>query len=365
MKNNTLKYKWINFLIKIEEYRLKRVMKYQYKKVKSQSIETFKKVGTRMISNNTNEIRLFAIMRNESLRLPHFLKYYKELKVDRFFLIDNLSSDNSVAIALEQDNLHLFSTNDAYQNHWYWMEHLLETYGKNHWCVVVDIDELFSFPHAENLNLKDLIDFLEQEKSTSIHTFLLDMYSDRSVISTPYINGDNPLNYVPYFDRNYNAINFTFNDRLNFNPFTSIVYTGGMRDRVFGKTSPPHILSKIPFFLNTEGTYLVQGMHAINGSKISHIQGVVFHTKFLSDFVDEVKEETVRGQHYGGAFYYKHYEKEIKENAEISFYCEDSVKYISSEQLVELGLMKTNDSFEDFARSKNIQKSRINRIIKF
>lgn len=343
----------IEFIIEnLEKNHEDTTMKNEYNQLKQKSINKLEKVDCQDIPENTSEIRLFAIMRNESLRLPHFLKYYKELKVDRFFLIDNNSSDNSVDIALSQDNLHLFSTNEAYQNHWYWMEHLLETYGKNHWCVVVDIDELFSFPHAENLNLKDLIHFLEQEGSTSIRTLLLDMYSDSSICSTPYNSGENPLIYTPYFDKDYKSIYFTFSSMYQFKPFTSITFIGGMRDRVFGTISPPHILSKVPLFFNSEDTYLIQGMHAITNSITSNIQGVVFHTKFLSDFITEVKEETERGQHYGGAFYYKHYEKRINEEDAISFYCDDSIKYINSEQLVALDIMKTSDSFEEFARNR-------------
>lgn len=345
-----IKYRWITLLRDFKDSFHSLKIKRINQKKKEQSIKTLKVITKREVLNNSNEIRLFAIMRNESLRLPHFLTYYKELGVDRFFFIDNNSTDNSIEIALKADNVHVFSTSENYQNHWYWMEHLLETYGKNHWCVVVDIDELFSFPYSEKLSIRDLIKYLDEEKSCSICTFLLDMYSDKSVISTDYSVGLNPLNITTYFDRDYRNIYFPFFDRLKLNYFTAISYTGGMRERVFGVSSPPHFLSKIPLFKNIKGSYLAQGMHAINGSKTSKIQGVVFHTKFLFDFIEEVKEETIRGHHYGGAFYYKHFATQIDKNSEISFYNENSIKYINSEQLVELGIMKTNDSFDKFAK---------------
>ncbi len=61
------------------------------------SIIQLKSVDKKVIPDLKNEIRLFAIMRNESLRLPHFINYYKKLGVDRFIIIDNNSSDSSVA----------------------------------------------------------------------------------------------------------------------------------------------------------------------------------------------------------------------------------------------------------------------------
>lgn len=331
--------------------------KAHYRASKKKSGSTIKRIDEQNVSKEPNEIRLFAIMRNESLRLSHFLEYYKVLGVDRFFLIDNHSTDNSVQLALEKDNVHVFETKENYQNHWYWMEHLLDTYGKGHWCVVVDIDELFSYPYSEHLSLRELRTFLESRNETAIRTFLLDMYSDQSVASASCRRGGNPLEVLNYFDIDYRKIPFSFPDRPKGKPYTFEIITGGMRDRVFGKSNPPSILSKVPFFKNTQGTYLSQGMHAINGAALSKVQGVVFHTKFLSDFITEVEEDCQREQHYGNAFYYKIFHQKLKETPDIQFYHEGSVKLESSQQLVELGLMKTTPEFEAFAQSVLAEKT--------
>lgn len=343
----SFKYQWKTQLRKIRQYFALRKETVKYKKNFSHAIRQLKRTENRIIPVGTNEVRLFAIFRNESLRLPHFIEYYKQMGVDRFFLVDNNSTDDSKEVISKVENTHIFNTTDTYVNHWYWMEHLLETYGKNHWCVVVDIDELFSFPQAENLSIRDLVNYLEMEETSAIRTFLLDMYPQYQIDLTDY-KGGNPLNYIPFFDSSYNQSFFRFLDRQNFKDFTTIIFTGGMRERVFSKINPPHILSKIPLFKNIDGSYLVQGMHAINGAKMSDIQGVVFHTKFLSDFIDEVKEEVKRGEHYGGAFYYKHFENEISKNPEIGFFHEGSTKYVDSRQLIGLGLMKTSEKFEQF-----------------
>lgn len=352
--NAPLKFRIIYLKNKFKDFYEKSLSKNHYKKQRKKSINQLRKINNNVIANNSNEIRLFAIMRNESLRLPHFLNYYKNFGVDRFFLIDNNSNDDTLEILKANENIYLFSTTENYKNHWFWMEHLIETYGKNHWCVVVDIDELFSFPNSETLTLKVLANYLENEKSTAFGSLLLDMYSNNDIGKIEYKKGNNPMDVIPYFDSSYELSTFSFLDRITFKYFSSKIFVGGMRKRVFGEISPPHILSKISFFKNIEGTYLVQGMHAIYGAKLSDIQGIVFHTKFLNDFIDEVKEETKRGEHYGGAFYYKHYEKRINQNTNLNFYHENSVKYIDSRQLVDLGLMKSNAQFETFCQ--NIQK---------
>jgi hypothetical protein len=96
-------------------------------------------------------------------------------------------------------------------------------------------------------------------------------------------------------------------------------------------------------------------MHSLSNTNPADIEGVVFHTKFLNDFISEVKEETVRGQHYDNAIRYKHYEATIDKNENLNFYYDGSFEYESNEQLIELGLMKTSEQFEDFC--KNIEKN--------
>lgn len=246
-------------------------------------------------------------------------------------------------------NAHVFSTKDSYRNHYYWCEHFLDTYGKDHWCVVVDIDELFFYPNIESVSLKDLCRFLENTNATAIHSLFLDVYAEQSIAQTPYKQGDNPLNTLCFFDAQYQEIPYWFMDRYKATPYFFSVFTGGMRERVFGNDPPP-ILSKVPLFKNIGGTYLSQGMHAINDATLSQLQGVVFHTKFLSDFVNKVEEECQREEHYNKAMRYKIYQKKLKTAPDIHLYYEGSTKFKDPNQLVELGLMKTTFEFEELAQ---------------
>ncbi len=298
--------------------------------------------------SDAREVRLFAIMRNESLRISHFVQYYESMGVDRFFFIDNNSSDDCVSKIIKNKNVHVLTTNGPYLYHWMWMEHMLDKYGKGHWCMVVDIDELFYYHGKQSLTLRDFCRYLETKGETAVRSLLLDMYPSDSVNNTIYNSGSDPLNIVSYFDAQYFSRPFSFQDKKRMDYFTTTIFTGGMRDRVFGESNPPSILSKISLFRYLPQTYLVQGMHAINGSQVSEIQAVVFHTKFLSDFISEVKEECIREQHYGGAFYYKIFKKKIDENPELNFHFEGSVKFKDSQQLIDLGMMKTTDAFEKY-----------------
>jgi hypothetical protein len=330
--------------VKYSRYKRQRL----FHKLSVQNIKGIKRLDARTITHNEAEIRLFAVLRNESLRLPNFLQYYRDLGIDRFFFLDNGSTDGSVEILANQQDVYLFSTNYPYRDHWFWMEHLLDTFGRQHWCVVVDIDELLFYPGCPRLSLKDLCTFFDSRKETAYRSFLLDMYARAPVSLIEYSKGQSPLDQLRYFDSSYLTLPFTFLDRKTMEHFSTSVFTGGMRDRIFGPTTPPTLLSKVPLFKYQSGTYLVQGMHAINGATLSEMQGVVFHTKFLSDFIEEVRIECEREEHYAGAFHYKVFRDKMTARPDISFYYEGSCEFIDAQQLIDLQMMKTIPEFEDY-----------------
>jgi hypothetical protein len=298
-----------------------------------------------------DEIRLFAMARNESLRLSYFLKYYSEMGVNRIFLIDNDSSDSTTEIALSYPNVHVFKIKESFKKSWYWIEYFLKKYGKNRWCMVVDIDELFSYPYAEIVSLRTLIKYMEQKKFDAIQSFFLDMYSNKPIIETDYLPNKNPIDRCPYFDLNYYVMKVQLFDKKRWEYFTAEIFTGGMRDRVFNKLSGTpisHHLSKISLFKNTPEVYLTGGMHAINGANLADINGVVFHTKYMCDFIERVRIEAKREVHHRDAYVYKNFDIACSVEPNLSLIDQNSVKYENTRQLLKLRIMKTSVKFHNF-----------------
>src|SRR5258705_2465086 len=90
----------------------------------------------------SGHILLFARCRNEALRLPAFLRHYRGLGVDRFFIVDNDSSDGSIEYLAGQPDVQLFCTSRRYREARSgidWLNALLRTFGVVAWCVTVDI----------------------------------------------------------------------------------------------------------------------------------------------------------------------------------------------------------------------------------
>ena len=82
------------------------------------------------------EIRAFAKCRNERLRLPAFLAHYRALGVDRFFVVDNDSSDGTTEYLAGQPDVRVFRTTNRFSESSagsLWLNLLLSRFGVGGW----------------------------------------------------------------------------------------------------------------------------------------------------------------------------------------------------------------------------------------
>ena len=317
-----------------------------------------RKIDSLSVPANPGEIRLFMVVRNESLRLPFTLEYYFSRGVDRIFVIDNDSSDDTASIVLSNKNAHLFHTKDKYRNQGYWIDFLLRRYGIGHWCLVVDADELFVYPFCESIALRQLCSFLDSEHFETLDCVLLDMYPDTPLGGVVYKPGMHPLLVAPWFDRGSYVSGMGgplyIDDQ-------QIIYDGperlfgGMRKRIFGCSNA--CLSKFPLIKFRKSMFLSHGAHFIEGAHAAHIRGALLHFKYLNDFSERVREEVVREEHWQKAAEYKEYLRTLNDFPNINLCSSLSERYVDSNQLVSLGIMKTSHTWDMFrnrvTRGKN------------
>src|SRR5215475_8176401 len=159
-----------------------------------------KRIDDRNIPRLRTELRAFMVVRNEALRLPFMLRHYFERGVDRIFVLDNDSTDDTRSIALSFDNTHLFYTKDVYPRAGAWVDLLLRHYGNGCWCLVLDADEMIVYPDFEVVSLRELCNFLDRESFDALDCVLLDMYPDRPLSEIKYTQGTNPLQIASWFD---------------------------------------------------------------------------------------------------------------------------------------------------------------------
>jgi hypothetical protein len=160
------------------------------------------------VANRTDRIRkddilMFSTLRNERVRLPYFLQYYREMGVNHFFFVDKDSTDGSLDYLVDQPDVSVWHTRSSYKRSRYgvdWLNWLQMKYAHGHWALVLDPDEFLVYPFCDTRPLRALTDWLDASSIKSFSAMLLDMYPKGRLDENPYQAGQNPLEIANWFD---------------------------------------------------------------------------------------------------------------------------------------------------------------------
>lgn len=299
------------------------------------------------VQDNTRRIRpgdivLLCVLRNELSRIPHFLRYYRDLGVHHFLFIDNESTDGFQEYMRSQEDCSVWEARGSYKaanSGLHWLNAMLDRFGRGRWCVVVDPDEYLVYPDVERTSIPELTDSLERCGQRSLFTFMLDMYSDKPVSETRCRPDTHPLGVCPYFD----GSGYQFRRGVDQN---RIRIRGGVRKRMlFEESEQGPALNKYPLVYWRRGMRFLASTHSLvspyPGVHHHATTGCLLHFKFLSTLTDKAAEELDRRMHFGNGIEYERYAGIGEEN---TFLCDQSVHYRDSGQLVAMGMMATPES---------------------
>ncbi|WP_170468280.1 glycosyltransferase family 2 protein [Ruegeria arenilitoris] len=301
------------------------------------------------VSVRTDQIRrkdilLVSVIRNEKIRLPYFLDYYRKLGINHFLFVDNNSEDGSGEYLAAQPDVSVWRADASYKRASFgvdWSNYLLRKFAHRHWVLTVDPDEFFIYPFCDTRPIRALTDWLDGCAVRSFSAMLIDMYPEGPVEDAIYTEGQNPFEIAKWFD--------TGNYTITKNPtYGNLWIQGGPRARVFFKETPKKApaLNKIPLvkwdrryvYVSSTHSLLPRGLNQVydewGGEKTS---GGLLHAKLISTLSDKAREELERGQHYRGSGEYRAYAEQLQDKP--VFWCDTSETYINWRQLEILGLM--------------------------
>ncbi len=94
-----------------------------------------------VIQDRTREIRpdsilLASVLRNERVRLPFFLRYYRDLGIEHFLMVDNASTDGSAEYLAAQPDVSLWRTEASYKRSHFgvdWLTWIQRRHCHGHW----------------------------------------------------------------------------------------------------------------------------------------------------------------------------------------------------------------------------------------
>ncbi|MDO5369664.1 glycosyltransferase family 2 protein [Paracoccus sp. (in: a-proteobacteria)] len=289
-------------------------------------------------------ILAFAVVRNEMERLPHWLDHHRRLGVARFLIVDNGSDDGSAELLAAQPDVALWTTQASYRGARFgrdWTNWLLNRHGAGHWCLTLDADELFVFPHHDRATLHDLVAELDRRRVTALGALMVELYPKGPLRPPQPLDDAAALARMAWFDAgNYRtAIQSPLGNRW---------VQGGVRDRVFFRTRPHRAptLNKLPLVRWRRGFAYVNSTHSALPARLNRawdgpgdprLSGAVLHTKFLPSIVEKSLSERTRGQHFNEPAAFDDYYAAIIRNPDL--WAPDSHRLDGWESLVRAGLM--------------------------
>ena len=303
-----------------------------------------KRLDQRCLRINQDEILCCVVVRNECVRIPYFVQYYRRLGVSRFFFVDNGSDDGTVEWLLNQEDVHVWHSCLPFNQANFgsaWFELILRRYGTGHWCLTVDVDEFLIYADAPDCSLPQFCSELDQQGKQVATGILLDLYSNKPIVETQYHEGEDPLQHCCYFDRKPYHRRYENGGQYN----NQTIFLGGARQRVFC-TEMDYILSKAVLLRYGTDVVLTPGQHLTNTHVDSIAKEVIclLHFKFLSTFKEYAEREAIREVHAQAAKQYKAYQRELERNPTLTLFDpQKSIAFKGAEQLVELGILQPKE----------------------
>jgi len=279
-------------------------------------------------------VYLLCVFRDEAISLPYFMQYYQELGVTHFIMVDNGSEDEGAEFlkSIPNINLKLFLALDSFREALCgirWVNILLDKFCVNQYCLVVDVDELFTFDLNQYVNIQELIQVMENTDCNVIGATLLDMYP--KVLNNDYKPGDKFIDHSAYFDA-WNEDFYTVKKKLYKNFYW---ITGGLRARLM-KTD--NIIHKLPFFkYNFQPLRLNMGTHFFHYKRqvvfdadvirLLDQMAVLLHFKFVKpNFIDYLDTQISNNEHWNDSIEYKNYKASLSGEDALHFYDENYSK---------------------------------------
>lgn len=255
---------------------------------------------------------LLSVMRNETARIPEFLKHYRQMGVARFAIVENRSEDATRLILASQPDVDLYETDEAFnwKNKQAWLSYLIDRYGRNRWYLHADADELIIIDDTF-LTFSNLAAELQKANITRARGVLVDMYGGATWKPRGITEEFAPEDFN-YFDAG-NSLEACTKEIIS--------CRGGVRRRLFdggtGFCNPE--LTKYPLFLAKEDDVFANPhvLWPFEANFSSPPLLAILHYKFLSGSIHSFESAATEGQYWNSSAEYKRYLSVIAGNPEL------------------------------------------------
>ncbi len=309
--------------------------------------------GSKKIDYAIDELIVLCVVRNGELYIKSFIEHYLSLGVKHIVFLDNNSTDDTIAIAQNYDQVTILQTKCPYRKYENLMKfYLVKRFSKNKWNLFSDIDELFDYPYSDVISISSLLTYLNNNCYTAVVTQMLDLFSDQSLASLKSKKEDSLKDIYSYYDiSNINKERYPYGTASNKDVNW---HWGGIRKTLFGSNN---YLTKAALVFVDQKISLFANCHQVHNANITDFTCVLLHYPFLSSFYDKVKDAVKTDRYAMSASHeYEMYWKKLEEDPALNLKQETACQLENVNSLVEKDFLVVSEKYMQWVKTNSQSK---------
>lgn len=285
------------------------------------------------------ETAVLCVLRNEAARLPLFFEHYKKLGFDRFFMVDNASTDGTRELLLAEPMADVFHSEASYHASYfglYWYNAIAQVHCHGNWILMADADELLVYDGCETRDIHAFAGWLERQGADRAYAPMVDLYTSGAIGSRTRSMAEIVAQDAWFDTRGYRTERYP----------SGWILIGGPRERLFNtqERRHPHWVSKYPFFRMTDETVLFDSHFLWPWDRDRRAPDAAFlHLKILDDFIERCAVNEEENEHAFDSVAYRIINQRIEELPELVAVDERSRRYEGPASLIRHGFLSAID----------------------
>lgn len=256
--------------------------------------------GLPMVELHVDEVAVVSLMKDAGYFIAAFIQHHQALGVRHILIIDNGSSDDTVAIAKQFDDVTVIrNTLPAKRYECLLRDCAARSVLRGGWVLFVDSDELFETPLSAPL--PRLLTYLDSQGFTAMVTQMLDLFAPQAYGETKNWDYAQVLRKADRYSlgqmqsfayHDHTHIGFSWFLEGNEAPPEVTLKAGGLRREVFGEAC---FLSKHSLVRNLPGIGLIPHPHCASGVSVADVTGLLRHYKLAGDYLARDRASVAAG----------------------------------------------------------------------
>jgi hypothetical protein len=280
-------------------------------------------------------------IRDEIAFLPHFLKHYRAIGIERFAFVDNGSVDGSVPYLLDQPDCDVYRFIGEFRElaaGMIWKNILMTRYRGAPWFFSVDADEHAVYDGWPEASLDEVAVKMNCAGFTAVTAIMVDMYGPGPVLKTAAGPQDDLHASMPLFDGVGYVVSLPADWRATGYPRPQI--WGGPEMRLNGEEERGW-LSKTPLVL--EPGIRFRDPHGVVpvGLNLVAPRIALLHFRFCAEVLGKIARIAARGSHAASSrARYRCLGERLCQEPDFSFAWEGSTRFESPQQFIDRGMIQ-------------------------